>query len=523
MSRRAFLGLTGGTAAAGLLLGGALAYSRNRVLTSPTFSDYPFTLGVASGEPVHDGYSSRLVLWTRLAPDPVNGGGMPPNDVEVRWEIAEDENFSNVVQSGTEIATANATTNSTDHSVHVAPWGLEPARYYWYRFKAGDEISRTGRTKTAPEAGAPLSSLSFAFASCSDYQEGYFPAYRAIAEEEDLDFVFHLGDFIYEYAPDPESTRVAETPGPTDLETYRNTYAEYLLDPDLQDARATHPWEVIPDDHEVYNNFEGEPEQSELGAAAALAYWEHMPLRPTASPHYAEGANLLLYRDINYGDLALFAALDTRQYRGEPPDPEAEPGSEEDLYSEIVEDPEGQNTLIGREQEGWLFDTFDASEARWNVIAQQIGMFDYASGSEGNIMGWDDHGYARDRIMYYLALQRPSNPVVITGDLHCSWVSDLKADFRDESSETVGTEFVGTSITSGLGESYAELYKGHLEQNPHVRFFDERTGGYVRCEVTPEEWRTEMKLADSIADPESPVRTFASFVIEDGQPGAEQV
>jgi alkaline phosphatase D len=498
-----------------------LAYSRNRVLTSPTFSEYPFALGVASGEPVHDGFSSRLVLWTRLAPDPLNGGGMPPNDVEVRWEIAEDENFSNVVQSGTEIATAHPTTSSTDHSVHVALWGLEPARYYWYRFKAGEEISPVGRTKTAPEAGAPLSSLKFAFASCSDFQEGYFPAYRAIAEE-DLDFVFHLGDYIYEYGPDPDSTRVSQTPEPTDLESYRNTYAEYLLDPDLQAARATHPFEVIPDDHEVYNNFEGEPEESDLGSAAFLAYWEHMPLRPTASPQYAEGADLLLYRDINYGDLALFAALDTRQYRGEPPDPEAEPGSEEDLYSEIVEDPEAENTLIGREQEGWLFDTFDASQARWNVIAQQIGMFNYASGSEGNIMGWDDHGYARDRVMYYLAAQRPSNPVVITGDLHCSWVSDLKADFREESSETVGTEFVGTSITSGLGESYAEAYKGHLDQNPHVRYFDERTGGYVRCEVTPEEWRTEMKLADSIEDPESPVRTFASFVIEDGQPGANQ-
>jgi len=222
MSRRAFLGLLGGTAASGFALGGALAWSRNRVLTSPTFSEYPFTLGVASGEPVHDGTSARLVLWTRLAPDPLNGGGMPSNDVEVRWEIAEDENFSNVVQSGTEIASAHATTNSTDHSVHVALWGLEPARYYWYRFKAGEEISPVGRTKTAPEAGAPLSSLKFAFASCADYQEGYFPAYRAIAEDEDLDFVFHLGDFIYEYAPDPDSTRVAETPGPTDLESYRN-------------------------------------------------------------------------------------------------------------------------------------------------------------------------------------------------------------------------------------------------------------------------------------------------------------
>src|SRR5215213_6084552 len=118
MSRRAFLGLTGGTAAAGLLLGGALAYSRNRVLTSPTFSEYPFTLGVASGEPVHDGFSSRLVLWTRLAPDPLNGGGMPPNDVEVRWEIAEDENFTDVVQEGTGTALRERA-----HAVHVGVTG----------------------------------------------------------------------------------------------------------------------------------------------------------------------------------------------------------------------------------------------------------------------------------------------------------------------------------------------------------------------------------------------------------------
>ncbi len=227
MSRRAFLGL-GGVGAAGLLLGGGVVLSRNRTLTSPTFSDYPFTLGVASGEPVHDGYSARVVLWTRLAPDPLNGGGMPPNDVEVRWEISSDENFTDVVQSGTEIAPAQEV-----HSVHVAPYGLEPARYYWYRFKAGDEISPVGRTKTAPEAGAPLSSMSFAFASCSDFQEGYFPVYRAIAEE-DLDVVFHLGDFIYEYGPDSESTRVSQTPTPTDIKTYRNTYAEYLLDQDLQ-------------------------------------------------------------------------------------------------------------------------------------------------------------------------------------------------------------------------------------------------------------------------------------------------
>lgn len=511
MSRRAFLGL-GGVGAAGLLLGGGLAYNRNRLLTSPTFSDYPFSLGVASGEPVHDGYSARVVLWTRLAPDPLNGGGMPPNDVEVRWEIASDENFRDVVQSGTEIAPALEA-----HSVHAALSGLEPARYYWYRFKAGSEISPVGRTKTPPETGASLSSMSFAFVSCSDFQEGYFPVYRAVAEE-DLDVVFHLGDFIYEYGPDPESTRMAQTSAPTDLETYRSTYAEYLLDPDLQAARAMHPWEVIPDDHEVYNNFEGAPEDEDQATAAAFAYWEHMPLRPSASPQAAEGANLLLYRDVNYGDLAQFNMLDTRQYRGEPPDPESDNGGDVDTA-----DPEIASDMVGKEQETWLLDRLASSGARWNVIGNQIGMFDYQAGEDGNMMGWDDHGYARDRIMRYLDDFRPSNPVVITGDLHCSWVSDLKAYYPDENSATVGTEFIGTSITSSLGESYAEKYKGHLEQNPHVRFFDERTGGYVRVDLTSEEWRTEMKVADSIKDRESPLRTFASFVIENGQPGAKQV
>ena len=508
ISRGAFLAL-GGTAAAGFALGGGVAYSRNRVLTAPTFSDYPFTLGVASGEPIPD----RVVLWTRLAPDPLNGGGMPSNDLEVRWEMATDENFKNVVQSGTEIAAAYQA-----HSVHVAPYGLEPATYYWYRFKVGDEISPVGRTKTAPPFGAPLSSLKFVFASCADYQEGYFPAYRAIAEDEDLDIVFHLGDYIYEYAPDPESTRVAKMPAPTNIWTYRDTYAEQKLDPGLQAAHAMHPWEVIPDDHEVYNNFEGPAGQSRRAGAALLAYWEHMPLRPSAAPTWEGGVpNLDLYRDIDYGDLVRFNMLDTRQYRGEPPDPEAEGTTKADSAA-----PNVASDMIGHDQETWLLDRLYNSGARWNVIGNQIGMFDYQAGSDGNIMGWDDHGYARDRITRFLDDFRPPNPVVITGDLHCSWVSDLKAYYPDPDSATVGTEFVGTAITSGLGEWYEEAYEEHLDQNPHVRFFDERNGGYVRCEVTPEEWRVDMKLAESIADPESPVRTFASFVVEDGKPGAER-
>jgi alkaline phosphatase D len=116
----------------------------------------------------------------------------------------------------------------------------------------------------------------------------------------------------------------------------------------------------------------------------------------------------------------------------------------------MVEDPEAPNTMIGREQRPGSSRPW-TPPARWNVIGNQIGMFSYTSyGPDANIMGRDDHGYARDRIMYYLANSpnSPSNPVVITGDPHCSWVADLKADYRDEDSETVGTEFIGTSITA---------------------------------------------------------------------------
>ena len=177
--------------------------------------------------------------------------------------------------------------------------------------------------------------------------------------------------------------------------------------------------------------------------------------------------------------------------------------------------------MIGHEQEYLLYDTLDSSGARWNVVGNQIGMFDYQSGSDGNVMGCDDHGYGRDRVTRFLDDRRPSNPIVVTSDLHCSWVSDLKAYYPDADSDTVGTELVGTSITSGLGEWYEEAYRGHLDQNPHVRFFDERSGGYVRCDVTQEEWRVDMKLADSISDLASPVPTFASFVVEDGMLGSE--
>lgn len=160
---------------------------------APRFADYPFKLGVASGDPHPDGF----VIWTRLGPDPLaeDGlGGMPDKAVPVQWEVAEDEHFHKVVKRGTSSALAELA-----HSVHVEVHGLKPGSYYWYRFKAGREISRTGRTKTAPAPHADIKGMSFALASCQAWYHGYFTAYRHMAEDHP-DVVFFLGDYIYEYA-----------------------------------------------------------------------------------------------------------------------------------------------------------------------------------------------------------------------------------------------------------------------------------------------------------------------------------
>ena len=182
--RRGFLTLAGAAGVATLTPSPLARAARGRTRVT----GYPFTLGVASGEPAPDG----AVLWTRLAPAPLSGGGMPRRTIEVDWEVAHDERFRRRVRRGTALARPQLA-----HSVHVELEGLEPGREYFYRFRAAGERSPTGRVITAPRAGAPLQRLRFAFASCSQYEHGYFTVYRHIAQEE-LDVVVHLGDYIYE-------------------------------------------------------------------------------------------------------------------------------------------------------------------------------------------------------------------------------------------------------------------------------------------------------------------------------------
>jgi phosphodiesterase/alkaline phosphatase D-like protein len=499
ISRRRLLALAGGTA--GAVAVSELVAALPRAVAAE-LDPAPFTLGVASGEPDHN----SVVLWTRLAPDPLDAadGGMPPQPVTVQWELARDEEFRKVLHSGEVTAAPESA-----HSVHVVVTDLAPDRWYWYRFRVGGVHSRTGRTRTMPPPGAKVDRMRFAFASCQSWVGGPYPAYRDMAAQ-DLDFVIHLGDYIYE-----------TTNG--SLSEFRRLHALYKTSPDLRAAHARFPFILTWDDHEVQNNYAG-PVAGGAGdgrpflerrANGYQAYYEHLPMRPAQQPN---GPDVLMYRRLDFGRLAQFSVLDTRQYRSDQAlgDGRKPPSGE-------VFDP--ARTMTGPEQERWLLDGLRGSKARWNVIAQQTIMaaFDYdlGPGQSVNLDQWDGYPPARSRILDFIAQQRPANPIVLSGDWHTHWVNDLKTDFNDPSSATVATEFVGTSISSGAGWD-ADVRTG-LAANPHVKFYNGSYRGYVLCDVTPERWRADLRIVLNARDPASPAFTIAAFHVLDGVPGAQRI
>lgn len=466
-------------------------------------------MGVASGNP----WPGGVVLWTRLAPDPLAGGGMPDRVVPVQWQVATDSRFGTVVASGAEVARP-----ALGHSVHVEVGDLQPGAEYFYRFRVGNELSPVGRTKTAPAVQARLDRFAFAFTSCQAYPHGFYTAHRHMAEE-DLDLVVQLGDYIYEGRPNPASLRPHEGTGePVSLGEYRNRYAQYKSDPDLQAAHAACAWAVVMDDHEVDNNWADEVPQDPAKqsreaflarrAAAFQAYYEHMPLRRSAVPR---DIDMQLYRRLRFGDLVDLHVLDTRQYRSD------------QVPDKARFDPE--RTILGLEQESWLKSALAGPTARWNVLAQQVffSQRDFASGPAVDVSNdaWDNYVTARNGLRDHFVSAGTSNPVVLTGDVHANYVCDVKADFDDPGSATVATELVGTSITTGGdGRDQNPGDTVQLEENPHIKFIN-RNRGYVRNLVTPAGWTTDFRVVDAVTTPGAPVRTRASFVIEDRVPGAQ--
>jgi alkaline phosphatase D len=488
---------------------------------SPQFGAYPFQLGVASGDPL----ANSVILWTRLAPAPIDGGGMDPIPYELTWEVANDDQFADIVQTGISVADPNLA-----HTVHVDVTGLEPAREYFYRFIVGSEVSQVGRTKTAPAMGQAVDAIRFGYASCSNYEHGYFGGYRAMAEQN-LDVILHLGDYIYEYGPDeyhvrePENFRLHTGAEIVALQDYRNRFALYHTDPDLQLAHASAPWVVTWDDHEVENNYADliseNNDQSTIFAQrradAYQAYYEHMPLRPSSMP---VGPDLTLYRKLNFGDLLEFQVLDSRQYRSDQPS-----GDGAFVRSPASVDP--ATTLLGPEQERWLLQNLSASTSTWNVLAQQIMMaetyFPVADGEAQDYYNdsWGGYPAARERILAHLLNNPISNPVVLTGDIHTAWANDLKADWEDNASQTIATEYVTTSITAG-GMTPSDFGAEYKNAFPYIKYFDGRHGGFTIAEVTAETWKNDFYNVDNMEDYNSPVTRSATFITEAGNPGAQE-
>ncbi|CDQ18504.1 alkaline phosphatase D family protein [Halobacillus karajensis] len=522
IDRRSFL--QGAGKVAGVSLGMVIAQSMGGLTVSADeveFQEYPFLLGVASGDPLPD----SVVLWTRLATDPLNGGGMADRNIPVKWEMAKDEHFRHIVQRGTEVASP-----ALAHSVHAEVDNLEANTVYYYRFKVGKDFSPIGKTKTLPAQHSDVASLTFAFASCQQYEHGYYTAYKHMAKE-DLDLVFHLGDYIYEYGPDEYvsgtgNVRTHKGPEIRTLEDYRNRHAQYRSDKDLQEAHAAFPWVVTWDDHEVENNYADLiPEKGQSveafvkrRVAAYQAYYEHMPLRKSSMPH---GPDMQLYRQFNYGNLANFMVLDTRQYRSDQANGDkSSPQTEESL------DP--TRTLLGDEQEAWVIDQMEKSHTSWNILAQQIffAKRNYGPSPDEPLYsmdGWDGYTPARERITEPASKKGMDNLIVLTGDVHANWASNILSDFDDPASQVLGAEFVGTSITSGgNGADKRADTDRILNQNEHIKFFNDYRG-YVRCHVTPSQWRTDYRVVPFVTKPGADVSTRASFVYEKDAEGLKEV
>ena len=502
-------------AAPALVLGAGIEDRRGFAQPAGT----PFTLGVASGDPAPDGF----VLWTRLAPDPLDGGGMPDRPVAVRWEVASDEGFSAIVAQGTETALP-----AEAHSVHVEVVGLRPGAWYFYRFLAAGQASDVGRARTAPAPGEAPERLRLILASCQNWQHGYFAAWRHAAAEE-ADVICFVGDYIYEYGvlrrmPVPARAHVGGEC--RTLGEYRTRYAQYKTDPNLQLAHRAAPWILTWDDHEVENDYAADrPEKlvEQPGflarrAAAYQAYWEHMPLRRAQRP---VGPDARIYRRLDFGRLARLHVVDDRQYRATQACPRPDlGGGSATVGPECTDRLRPDRSLLGMEQERWLEAGLAESPARWNVLVQQSLFAEFRQGTPEQPRWWTDawDGYpaARRRLTDFIATRKPANPLILGGDVHCFYATDIKTDFTDSRAPVIASEFIGSSITSN-GWTNAHLAP-LLPANPHIRFADAEKRGYAVLDLGARATQARFRSVKDVTDPNTGVETLKTFTVEAGRP-----
>jgi alkaline phosphatase D len=495
---------------------------------------YPFQLGIASGSPL----PNSVVLWTRLvdtlAPNPLQAPPLPPVPYTVRWEVAADEGFRQIVAQGS----ANALPELA-HSVHVDVTGLRPGTWYWYRFMLDNAVSPTGRTRTAPAPDALNPGLKLAVASCQHWEFGAYGAHRQIARSAP-DLVVFLGDYIYEWGP--YHVQHPEQPQRTDesftLTEYRARYAQYKSDPNLQAAHRVAPWIVTWDDHEVANDYANDrderldPNFTARRAAAYQAFYEHMPIRLPILPDRADRfAFFRIYQAYDWGRLARFYMLDNRQYRGYETCPKPGQGGSNAVTRACRERLNPKLSILGAEQEAWLARTLGQSAAQWNILGQQTLM---AQNSQTPVKqpgdgrfwtdGWDGYPMARQHLLHQLQQQQTRNPLVLSGDVHTFYVSDLRADFDRPISNRnplVATEFCGGSITStSRPQARTERY---LADNPHIQFGRSDRRGFMLMEIDNKRTRMQCQTMDDVSQEDSGVSTLAEFSVVAGKRGVERV
>jgi alkaline phosphatase D len=498
------------------------------------FRSDPFQLGVASGEPTADGF----VLWTRVAPEPLEPGQLGTSVFELEWEVASDRSFGRIVASGTVLARPHLA-----HAVHVEAGGLAPASEYFYRFRLGRYESPVGRAVTTPAAGAVAEGLRFAISSCAHFEQGFFAAYRHMADD-DLDLMLTLGDYIYEASFGARRVRLFGSPEAVTMDDYRRYYCQYRLDPDLQAAHAACPWLVTWDDHEVENDYVGFTSEHELcggervaaafparRAAAYQAWFEHMPVRPS---RLLADAAIRVYGSVDWGSLARFYLLDTRQFRS-PQACSAPPNAfrcdtaagrkirrggtggnnrvdpREPTCRTALDDP--TRTFLGEEQERWLDGALGASRARWNLIAQAVMFAPLIEGSAEaprvRTDNWSGYPPARERLLASLARHGVANPVVLTGDVHAFAVNEV----RDARGRAAAGEFVTTSISAETTD-----ISGQKPLNPQMLYEDSTHNGYIRFEAGMDRLRADLVGLDDVRDPRSGRETLASFELVPGDP-----
>lgn len=487
-----------------------------------------FPLGVASGEPRPE----SVVLWTRLAPRPLQpDGGMPPRAVPVRWEVAADARFARVVRSGAAVAHPDAA-----HSVHVEVEGLLPGRTYYYRFEAGGQRSGVGRTRTAPPPDERTPRMRLALASCQHYEMGYFTAHRDMAAA-DVDLVLFVGDYLYGTQV-PAYKRVRSHPHvmpqaltERSVVDYRLHHAAYKLDADLRASHAAHPWLMVWDDHEVAGDYTGlrnaELQDPDLfvkvRTAAYQAYFEHMPLSPHRAP---VGPTMALHGHYLWGQLAEFWTLDTRQYRD---GAACAPGLHGPLGGKLLwrcdaADAEPR-TVLGQSQGADLAAGLASSERNWKFVVQttQIapGLVRTPLGPLVYADGWDAYPAARRRLMEAIAQPRVPDVVCLGGDVHRHVAAALRLDPANPASAVVASEIVTSSVTSqGLSELLTSWMKRGNPDLLHLRS-DER--GYTLLDVTPQQVQVEFRGTAHPVRADSRLHTQARYVIERGTPGPRKV